>query len=1506
MIKDKIMSPFILEKLKAYGEQVPRLLDTIPFSFEEDVNKFMERRREQKVLLLSGDAFSGKSTYCHLLYHRLWQYHAEQEFVIPLYISLSTITNPGTQLIEESLTQQGLTAQEISDFKQQARFLLMIDGYDELGQFQNLYVSNHLKRWDCQVIITCRHLFLAQEEDYQAYFTPYVHEQAQGHLLTEITSTALSVESIDNYLAKYIPQSSHLKEKNPKALEVFPFLQPFAQSPFFLRIISKELPSWEKKLRETQNYQQMQQECYQVLLQQWFEAHATKCKAFKTGKEGSPLTLLFLEYAKALAHQMTLQGLTDIKYEKPSALSEEVSPWQLFFNVDNEPIRWAFQACPWQALGKGHYAFIGNGLQNYLVSLPLDISLSQQIFHLVTDETNKLPSINKEMPIEHAKQRAVNEIEQHSLNQTLYTQDAIKIGLWADSIRRNDTQSELLKEKLFAFIEGSKGNPVLSRAAANAITILNAARVSFSGMDLSDVRTPGADLSYGIFDATQLQRADMTAVNLQGAWLHNTNFQDALLKEVYFGELPYIQLDFEEIISCCYTLDGRFLALSTICALIYIYDVKTRTLISKLNNLNSEHINLEIGDGQLKASTINLPSLQEYAHKANSIVFSPDGSQLVSASQNGMIKIWEVKSGILLKSWPAHAGAVLHVDISLDGTQLISGGEDGLIKLWGVESGILLKNFIEHGSHIINVMFIPDKTKFVSARSGGAIKLWDIATGAMLKSNTDSSVINHAVFNHNGEQLACSFDETLKILRASTLLVLKTLKGHTKPITSICFSPNDEQIISAAEDNTIRLWDINSGVTLKVLRGHNEAITSVAFSPDGQNIISSGSGRDSIIRFWNIKNTIVYTRMEKNIISTTGVTASANGQWLASGSDNGLIQIWNASDGKIIRHLNPENKLTCKVFFTSDFDRIISVSRKNIINLWDIVEGNVLSTFGVNTVLIPNDKNIVVMYENNLEIDCSGYESEMSSASLSPDGCQLVLGSFDGILRFLDIARGKVLQSLEAHTGRIRTIAFSFDGQQVASGGDDGIIKILNVSNGTIFRILEGGFGPVWSIAFSPNGRQLACGFDKLKKYGFDERNRNIRAWSIDDGKLLWDVTIGHFSMVTCIAFSPDNQQLVSCDNNRVIKLWSAINGALIDEVSVNSSIVSLCWKQPKFLIAGHLDGSTSRWCVNKIRDRYALQLIWSSSLGTLMISNSNWEAVHELSPLNKILIKQRTVDLIERQTKINGQLNFELAKKYKDGDGVIKDISKAIELLTLSANYGNTDAQCELGFCYFSGEGVSQDFIKAVELYSQSAKQGHAVGQYNLAVCYSNGHGVCKNIERAIELYILSANQGYAMAQYILANCYSIGIGVGKNLKKAAELYVLAIGNGILAAQGKLQKILLELKAPQKEIYSLENKISIEDTSLIMLLKNATQLPFKGVRDELYEVDAVVILDTKAELEKTRSLQKDLNGYGLFFQYPSGNQLKKGFVLKGINLFEDKPSKGEQIQSYLMKLLTE
>ena len=124
--------------------------------------------------------------------------------------------------------------------------------------------------------------------------------------------------------------------------------------------------------------------------------------------------------------------------------------------------------------------------------------------------------------------------------------------------------------------------------------------------------------------------------------------------------------------------------------------------------------------------------------------------------------------------------------------------------------------------------------------------------------------------------------------------------------------------------------------------------------------------------------------------------------------------------------------------------------------------------------------------------------------------------------------------------------------------------------------------------------------------------------------------------------------------------------------------------------------------------------------------------------------------------------------------------------------------------------------------------------------------------------------------------------------------------------AQQKSRKDLQQSKAIlqtiQKDFYSLDDKFRIEDTSLIMLLKEETQLSFEGFRNDDYEVDAVAILDTEAEFEKARALQKNLKGNGLFFQYQFERQITKGFVLKGINLPEGKSSKGEEIKSCLLQ----
>ena len=63
------------------------------------------------------------------------------------------------------------------------------------------------------------------------------------------------------------------------------------------------------------------------------------------------------------------------------------------------------------------------------------------------------------------------------------------------------------------------------------------------------------------------------------------------------------------------------------------------------------------------------------------MAFSPDGEQIVSGRQDGLIHFWD-QQGKLLQTFEGHDGRVMSVALSPDGKTLASGGEDTLIRLW--------------------------------------------------------------------------------------------------------------------------------------------------------------------------------------------------------------------------------------------------------------------------------------------------------------------------------------------------------------------------------------------------------------------------------------------------------------------------------------------------------------------------------------------------------------------------------------------------------------------------------------------------------------------------------------------------------------------------------------------------------------------------------------------------------------------------------------------------------
>lgn len=148
----------------------------------------------------------------------------------------------------------------------------------------------------------------------------------------------------------------------------------------------------------------------------------------------------------------------------------------------------------------------------------------------------------------------------------------------------------------------------------------------------------------------------------------------------------------------------------------------------------------------------------------------------------------------------------------------------------------------------------------------------------------------------------------------------------------------------------------------------------------------------------------------------------------------------------------------------------------------------------------------------------------------------------------------------------------------------------------------------------------------------------------------------------------------------------------------------------------------------------------------------------------------------------------FNLAIQYKNGDGVVEDISKTFEWYSKAAKQGYAPAQDCLGDMYREGEGVAQSYAEAFKWYSKAAEQGNASAQDYLGEMYRKGEGVTQSYAEAFKWYSRAAEQGYRFSQSALGLMYKYGDGVKQNKTKAVEWFRKAANQGEEVAQENLK----------------------------------------------------------------------------------------------------------------------
>ncbi len=436
--------------------------------------------------------------------------------------------------------------------------------------------------------------------------------------------------------------------------------------------------------------------------------------------------------------------------------------------------------------------------------------------------------------------------------------------------------------------------------------------------------------------------------------------------------------------------------------------------------------------------------------------WSPDGRHLVTGGENGQACIWDVSSGDQVRCMDTGGGSLWTLSWTPDGERLATGSEDGVLRLWEVESGFLLETLRGHTGRLTHLAFAPDGERLVSAGEDGLVRMWNAASSTALLPLPYQSENSNFEFTHNGRYLALD---------------------------------SGNAVITDGEPSKLAIWDLSTGqpVIKNLTQGYSNFWTMIKYSPDERMLLAFGpdgpfpdglSGMSVVYAFdaWGgeLRQKFTATVVDPFYDLFRAEAWSPDGSQIATGTFDGEILIWDFQSARPVarmEHINAERKAKEPNYDNSigwlewspDGTRLAAAGGDSETSIWDMQEYKLLFK------LVGHEPPVFTNY-----------------VGWSPDGTRLLtvagnpdVGARDNTARIWDAATGEQLLVLRGHTASIGSADWSPDGRRVATAGADSTTRIWDATSGAELLSLSTPSEYYAFVKWSPDGRYLVTGPSK-------------------------------------------------------------------------------------------------------------------------------------------------------------------------------------------------------------------------------------------------------------------------------------------------------------------------------------------------------------------------------------------------------------------------------------------
>jgi WD40 repeat protein/serine/threonine protein kinase len=430
--------------------------------------------------------------------------------------------------------------------------------------------------------------------------------------------------------------------------------------------------------------------------------------------------------------------------------------------------------------------------------------------------------------------------------------------------------------------------------------------------------------------------------------------------------------------------------------------------------------------------------------------------------------------------------------------------------------------------------------------------------------------------------------------------ILAHLWRHESSVNDIALSPDGKVLASGGNDGLLRLWAMKDGKPVIVPIEHGTPIASVSFSPDGREILALSL--DGSAKLWQWDPT-VSSRMAGQGLAIARFLPDGKSILIVNKS-GGMTVVSRSTLEPASLQLNHSQPVT-DVAFTRSSTHALTASRDGYLRWWDLTKGQLATTTMKSgspqtaVTLHPQEHLGAVGSEDGLVTVWNlqtgepslqqpiRHDAAITQVQFSPDGRWLATSSDDKQCIVWNATNGQQFSPRLRHGSRVTRILFSADARWICTLSEDNYARIWEIRTG---RLVVSPFrhnGMPQACLFTPNGRGLlTAGHDQL-----------LRHWILPiqldeevEDKEIMAIARPLISNDSRIATSPNGKIAANYRGDQPVRLRNATTREpLGDALKTNGSVSAVAFSQDnQWLVTGGAEGEVQVWSTANSQPRWA------------------------------------------------------------------------------------------------------------------------------------------------------------------------------------------------------------------------------------------------------------------------------------------------------------------------------